>query len=123
MTSAEVRECDLARVCLVPSPGDSCPSGVSQPDLRHHKRRTEKSRNFLASSRAQTMQVMIWYRMTKPPPEKTHQQFHNELRDAFNERTAAAKLKRHDEVEQADAKISVLRSKLPPPRGTKPRWK
>lgn len=61
--------------------------------------------------------------MTKPPREKTHQQLHNELRDAFAERAAAAKLKRHDEVEHADAKISVLRSKLPPPRGTKRRWK
>ena len=62
------------------------------------------------------------HRMTKPPREKTHQQLHNELRDAFNERATAAKLKRHDEVEQANAKISVLRSSLSPPRGKKPRW-
>jgi hypothetical protein len=61
--------------------------------------------------------------MSKPRPEKTHRQLHEELRDAFSERAAAAKLKNHDKVEQVDAKISVLRSKLPPPRGTKRRWK
>jgi hypothetical protein len=61
--------------------------------------------------------------MAKSPPEKTHQQLHKDLRDAFNDRAAAAKLKRYDEVEAADAKISVLRSKLPKPIGTKSRWK
>ncbi len=60
--------------------------------------------------------------MTKPPG-KTHQQLHQELRDAFYARKAAAKLKKQDEVEQADAMISILRSKLPQPKGTKRRWK
>lgn len=61
--------------------------------------------------------------MAEALPEKTHQQLFKKLRDAFNERAAAAKLRRYDGVEEADARISVLRSKLPPPVGTKRRWK
>ena len=61
--------------------------------------------------------------MAKTKPEKTHQQLHKELRDAFNSRAEAEKLHRHKDFAKADALISELRGMLPPPQGTKPRWK
>jgi len=61
--------------------------------------------------------------MAKTIPEKTHQQIHQELRDAYNAREVAMKLRRPHDVAMEDAKIAELRGELPPPKGTKRRFK
>jgi hypothetical protein len=56
-------------------------------------------------------------------PKKTHAQLHKELMDAMTEVYLAKRAKDEKRVKAADAEVHRLAKMLPPPRGSKPRWK